>query len=210
MLRSRHPNRPPSDARAARIVRTHDSRRGVAAIELAFVTMLLVIPLMLGIWEVGRLVQVQQIVSNAAREGARLSAQGYTINASGTPTQIKLNSGTNSVKQAVYDYLYSAGLTNLQESDVTVTFAFTSGRTTAYVPVAGVDPVGTSWPVGSMPTDPCFGDKGQTFRVTVTVPWAKVRWINMGLVNPNNVTFTCTWQMLTDDRFQVNEQLPTW
>ena len=210
-MRRRHPHRRPSPgARAARIVRAHDSRRGVAAVELAFVTMLLIIPLMLGIWEVGRLVQVQQIVSNAAREGARLSAQGYTINASGTPTQIKVASGSNSVRDAVYDYLYGAGLTNLQPSDVTVTFAYTTGRTSDYVPVAGVDPVGTSWPSGSKPSDPCFGDKGQVFKVTVTVPWAKVRWINMGLVNPTNVTFTVNWQMLTDERFQVNEMLPTW
>ena len=32
----------------------------------------------------------------------------------------------------------------------------------------------------------------------------------MGLVNPTNVTFTVNWQMLTDERFQVNEMLPTW
>jgi Flp pilus assembly protein TadG len=186
------------------------TRRGVASVELAFVTMLLVVPLIIGIWEVGRLVQVQQIVSNAAREGARLSAQGYTINSSGTPTQIKASAGSNNVQDAVYDYLVSAGLTTLQPADVTVTFQFTTGRATDYVPVPGVDPAGTSYPAGSMPPDPCYGDKGQVFRVTVTIPWAKVRWINLGLVNPTTVTFTATWQMLTDDRFQVNEQLPTW
>ncbi len=190
--------------------RSHNSRRrGVASIELAFVTMLLVIPLMIGIWEVGRLVQVQQIVSNAAREGARLSAQAYTINASGDPTQIRVTSGSASVKDAVYDYLYSAGLTNLSPADVTVTFGFTTSRTTDYVPIA-TDPMGTSWPAGSTPTEPCYGEKGMIFTVTVTVPWDKVRWINMGLINPNNVTFTCTWQMLLNERFQVNEQLPTW
>jgi len=46
--------------------------------------------------------------------------------------------------------------------------------------------------------------------VTVTVPWEKVRWINIGLVNPTAVTFTVSWQMLTDERFNVNDQLPTW
>jgi Flp pilus assembly protein TadG len=184
-------------------------RRGVAAIELAFVFMLFVVPLMLGIWEVGRLVQVQQIVSNATREGARLSAQAYTISTAGTPTQIKVNTGTVNVKGAVFDYLYAAGLTNLQESDVTVTFAFTTGRTTAYVPLA-TDPPSTSYGVGSLPPDPCFGEKGQIFTVTVSIPWEKVRWINMGIIRPNTVSFTVTWQMLTDERFQVNTTLPTW
>ncbi|MBN9122467.1 MAG: pilus assembly protein [Planctomycetes bacterium] len=192
-----------------RSLQTQTRRRGVAAIELAFVTMLLVIPLMIGIWEVGRLVQVQQIVSNAAREGARLAAQGYTINTSGTPTQIKVNSGTASVKDAVCDYLYAAGLTTLQPADVTVTFAYTTARTTDYVPIS-TDPPGTSYPAGSKPPDPCYGEKGQIFTVYVRVPWSKVRWINMGLVNPTEVTFTVTWQMLTDERFQVNASLPTW
>jgi Flp pilus assembly protein TadG len=189
--------------------RTHLARRGVASVELALVTILLVVPLMIGIWEVGRLVQVQQVVSNATREGARLSSQGYTINASGAPTQIKINSGTTSVKNAVYQYLYAAGLTNLQPSDVTVTFAYVTGRTTDYVPVAG-DPSGTSYPAGSKPPEPCFGEKGQVFVLTVSIPWDRVRWVNLGLVNPSTVSFTVSWEMLADERFQVNEQLPTW
>lgn len=191
----------------------HPRRRGVAAIELAFVTMLLIIPLLLGIWEVGRLVQVQQIVSNAAREGARLSAQGYTINPdTGTLTQIKIDSGAVPIKAAVYDYLYAAGLKNLQPADVTVTFGYTTaspGRTTNYVPIAA-DPPGTNYPIGSKPPEPCYGEKGMIFTVTVTVPWDRVRWINMGIVNPTTVTFTATWQMLMDERFTVNETLPTW
>jgi Flp pilus assembly protein TadG len=185
------------------------ARRGVASIELAFVFMFFMIPMMIGIWEVGRLVQVQQIVSNAAREGARLSAQAYTINTSGVPTQIKVDSGAAAVQDAVYDHLYAAGLTNLVPSDVTVNFAFTSGRTTDYVPIAA-DPMGTSYGPGSTPGHPCYGEKGMTFTVTVTIPWDKVRWINIGLVNPTNVTFTVNWQMLTDDRFTVDPNLPTW
>lgn len=187
------------------------ARRGVAAIELAFVFMLFVIPMMFGIWEVGRLVQVQQIVSNATREGARLSAQAYTIDSSGTATQIKTTTGTVNVKDAVYDYLYAAGLTNLQPGDVTVTFGFSNltPRTTDYVPIAA-DPPGTSYLAGSLPPDPCYGEKGMVFTVTVSIPWSKVRWVNAGLINPSTVNFTVTWQMLTDDRFTVNATLPTW
>jgi Flp pilus assembly protein TadG len=185
------------------------ARRGVAAVEMAFVTLLFITPLLIGIWEVGRLVQVQQVVSNATREGARIAAQGYTINASGVPTQIKVSSGTASVQSTVYNYLYAAGLTNLQLSDVTVTFAFTTPRTTDYVPLPA-DPSGTSYPAGSFPPDPCYGEKGQLFTVTVSIPWANVRWVNMGIINPTTVTFTVDWQMLTDDRFTVNDQLPTW
>lgn len=185
------------------------ARRGVAAIELAFVFMLFVIPLMFGIWEVGRLVQVQQVVSNAAREGARLSAQATTIDSAGAPAQIKVSTGSVNIRRAVYEYLVAAGLTNLAPADVTITFAFNNPRTTDYVPIAA-DPPGTSYLAGSTPPEPCYGEKGMTFTVTVSIPWSRVRWVNAGLINPTDVTFTVTWQMLTDDRFQVNATLPTW
>ncbi|MDY3559467.1 pilus assembly protein [Gemmata sp. JC673] len=185
------------------------ARRGVAAVELAFVFLLFVIPVMFGIWELGRLVQVQQLVSNATREGARLSAQAYTINSSGAPTQIRLSTGTVNVQATVYQYLYAAGLTNLQLSDVAVEFAFSTPRTTDYVPLS-TDPTGTNYPLGSYPPEPCYGEKGMTFTLKITIPWSQVRWVNKGLISPSSVSFTVTWQMLTDDRFQVNGTLPTW
>jgi len=50
-------------------------RPGVATVEFAVVLPLLVI-LLLGIWEVGRLVQVSQVLQNAAREAARQASTG--------------------------------------------------------------------------------------------------------------------------------------
>lgn len=177
---------------------------------MALVTMLFIAPLMVGVWEAGRLIQVQQIVSNSAREGARVAAQGFTVNSSGTPTQIKVASGSPNVTDVCYNYLVSAGLTNLQKTDITVTFAFTSSRTTDYIPIS-TDPPGTSYPTGSTPPDPCYGEKNQSFTVQVTInDWGKVRWVNLGIIKPTTVSFTVTWQMLIDDTFMVNEILPTW
>jgi Flp pilus assembly protein TadG len=172
------------------------ARRGAAAVELAFVVLFFFIPVLFGVWEAGRLIEVQQIVSNSAREGARLAAQGYTINSSGAPTQIMASSGTPNVKDVVYQYLIAAGFTNLQPSDVTVTFAFTAPKTT--------DPN-----IGTFPTDPYLGEKNEPFTVSVSIPWNKVRWINAGLINPTSVTFTVTWQMLIDDKFSVNQSMPS-
>jgi Flp pilus assembly protein TadG len=146
-------------------------------------------PLLIGTWEVGRMIQVQQVVNNSAREGARLAAQGFTINSSGSVTQIRVNSGSPNVTDTVYDYLYAAGFTRLQKSDVTVTFTYLDGSTS---------------------TEPYQGQKGQPFAVAVTIPWSKVQWVNIGLVNPSTVYSTVTWQMVVDDPFTVNENLPTW
>ncbi len=78
---------------------------GVAAVEMAIVTVAFVVPLIIAIWEIGRYIQVKQIVANGAREGARLAAQGTTILSNGTIVQINVNTGTPNVQQTVYDYL---------------------------------------------------------------------------------------------------------
>jgi Flp pilus assembly protein TadG len=167
-------------------------RRGAAAVELAFVALFLV-PLIFGVWEAGRLIEVQQIVSNSAREGARLAAQGYTINSSGAPTQIMASTGSPNVKDFVYQYLVAAGFANLQPGDVAVSFAFTAPGAVK----------------GLLPTDPYLGEKNQPFTVTVSIPWDKVRWIDVGMIRPTAVTFTVSWQMLIDDAFTVNQSMPS-
>lgn len=177
--------------------RAHPARRGVAAIELGFVTMLFVVPMIIGIWEVGRLIHIQQVVANSAREGARLAAQGFTIRSDGTQVQIHKDSGSPNVKDVVVDYLRASGLTNLTASDVTVTFTFTAPKTTAP-------------DIGTIPTEPYLGEKGQPFTVFVSVPWQKVRWINLGVLSPTDVQFTVTWRMMIDEAFTVNTTLPTW
>ena len=50
-------------------------RTGTAAVELAVCLPFLLV-LILGIWEVGRMVMVQQLIANAAREGGRQAAAG--------------------------------------------------------------------------------------------------------------------------------------
>jgi Flp pilus assembly protein TadG len=80
-------------------------RRAAAAVEFAL-TLPLLTTLLLGIWEVGRMVQVQSVVNNACREGGRLASTGQN-----TATQ---------VQQGVLNYLARAGLTTTGAS-VTVT-----------------------------------------------------------------------------------------
>jgi Flp pilus assembly protein TadG len=60
------------------LVRTNPApRRATAAVE-AVVVLPFLVPLLIGLWEVGRLVEVQQVLSNAAREGGRQIATGST------------------------------------------------------------------------------------------------------------------------------------
>jgi Flp pilus assembly protein TadG len=190
-------------------------RRGVAAVETAVVLTFILVPLMIGIWEMGRLVQVQQIVANSAREGARLAAQAKTINSTGSPTQVSasITPATNlagtppspqpNVKAAVVQTLVGAGLNKLTWDDVDVQFKFNP------LPSGSSQPALKS-PVGGA-TDPYQGVKNQPFEVTVTLNTAaydKCKWIKFGLVNPSKVTFTARWQCLVDDPFEAPQYNP--
>lgn len=192
------------------MIRTHRPRPGVAAVETAVVLTFVLVPLLIGIWEMGRLVQVQQIVANSAREGARLAAQAKTINSTGNPTQVSaaIPPATNlagtppspqpNVKAAVVQTLVGAGLNKLTWNDVDVQFKFNPQAAGSSQP-ALVNVVAGA-------TDPYQGVKNQPFEVTVTLNAAaydKCKWIKFGIVNPSKVTFTARWQCLVDDPFQA-------
>ncbi len=74
---------------------TFRRRPAVAAVEFA-VILPVILTLLLGIWEVGRMIEIQQILTNAAREGGRQAATGQLTNAQ--------------VQTVVTQYLQTAGL----------------------------------------------------------------------------------------------------
>lgn len=168
-------------------------RRGVAAVELAVVSPLLVL-LLMGTWEVGRLVQVHQILFNAAREGARVAAQGQIINLTGQYTQINVNTGTPNVYDTVQNTLSAAGIntSTFDSSKVQFTFLDSSGN-----------PVAT-------PTQPWEGTKGQRFRVTAVLPYDAFRWSQLNLLNITQINVSVDWVSMIDDPFTVNVNLPSW
>jgi Flp pilus assembly protein TadG len=83
--------------------RCSSRRRAVAAVEFA-ICLPPIMALLVGIWEVGRLIEIKQVMTNAAREGGRQAATGQLTN-----TQ---------VQAVVTQYLKVAGLPT---SNVTVT-----------------------------------------------------------------------------------------
>ena len=80
-------------------------RSGAALVEFALIFPLILI-LMVGIWEVGRMIEVQQAVSNAAREGGRQASTGQRT--------------AGQVQTAVLNYLSNTGISTAGTT-VTVT-----------------------------------------------------------------------------------------
>ncbi|WP_020468357.1 TadE family protein [Zavarzinella formosa] len=162
----------------------------MAAVEFAIVVPFLLL-LLVGIWELGRIINVQIILNNAARDAARLAAQANIVNTTGAYTQIKYNTGTPNIDASIRGYLQAAGITNLTGLVTQVEFLEGAG-------------------MGNTSADPYTGVKNQQFRIRIQIPYANVRWTSLTLINPTTLTAEAYWQCLVDDPFTLNTTLPGW
>lgn len=158
------------------------ARHGAAAVEFAVVAPLLLL-ILLGVWELGRIIHVSQVLLNANRDGARLAAQANVVTISGAYVQIDRQQVIDSMKSS----LIGNGITNL--TNATFEFVFLDGSPTR---------------------EPYQGKKNERFRVKIVIPYDNIRWTNLTLLNPQNLTVEANWQMLVDDPFTLNSNLPGW
>ncbi len=144
----------------------------------------LLLILMLGIWEVGRYIHVQQIMVNSAREGARLAAGGYTTNS--VPV-------TNTmVQQAVKDYLQGAGLPAAAYSNAQVTLTSLASP---------------AW------TNPHEANPLDRFEVKVVIPagaaFESTRWSFLPkLTGVNQMEAVVDWVSLNNEEISIDTDLP--
>jgi hypothetical protein len=182
-------------------------RHGVAAVELAVLMVPLLI-LFLCVIELGRLIQVDQLMTNAAREGARMAAQGVSVQVIGdfvyvytqnppqtVPAGVTPNA-TNSLylKDIIKTYLITCGVSNV--NNIAVEFSFL--QPSAYT----ADDTSR--------TDPWQGQKGDIFRVKVTLPYDDFRWTKIAWFNVQSISEQVRWGVLADDPFTVNTAIPGW
>jgi Flp pilus assembly protein TadG len=137
------------------------SQRGAAAVELALVLPLFLI-LIAGVYEVGRMAEVQQILSNAAREGARQASTAQISNAA--------------AQQVVLTYLQNA----LNEGDVTGNTGIARAQN-AVITVSDVTKPGT---------DATAAAQLDQMQVLITLPFKDVRWLRMPLVTSDTTLLT--------------------
>lgn len=143
----------------------------------------LLITLMLGVWEAGRLVQVSSVLTNAAREGARTAAGG-TVN--GTDVTVAV------VQNTVRDYLRAAGLPNAAVDGAQIQLVNTSNN---------------NW------SDPVDAHPGDTFRVIATIPagapFDSLKFVLANsLTNVKQLSVTVSWSSNNDERLAVDTQIP--
>ena len=163
-------------------IRRFNERRGVVAVEAAVMLPFLVI-MMFGLWEVGRLIQVNQIVNNAAREGARLAAGAYV---NGTPVTVAM------VDQAVRDYLRAGGLPAAAYNGAQITLTCLAS------------PLWVN-PSDALPLDP--------FTIRVDIPsgaaFDSMAWsLTTRVSSVRSMSVTVRWASCTDQKIAVSSQLP--
>jgi Flp pilus assembly protein TadG len=145
-------------------------RHGVAAVELAFLLPSVLVPLLFGMWEMGRLLQAQQVVANSVREGGRTASTGQFT--------------TAQVQQVVLNYLQNGGISTTGVSTPTVTNLTRGGDVSAAqqldqlqiqvsVPYSNVQWLATNWILPS----------GTTMSASVT--WMSM--VNVPLVVPTTI-----------------------
>ena len=145
-------------------------RPAIAAVQFAMIAPLLA-TLLLGLWETGRAIQVFQIVSNAAREGARQAASAKYTKAQ--------------VQQSVFDYLVNA---NVPMHDTLPPASVDLTNTNATITVTNVTSGGEVFDANQL-------DKMTVF---VSVPVKNYRWVSSTFFMPANsevsatVGFLCT------------------
>lgn len=141
---------------------TESSERGAAMVEAAL-TMLTLLVLMFAIFEAGRMLNIQQTLTNAAREGARLSVLPSA--ASGSPPAPSDSLPTEAqVKSRVRVFLDAAGLNG------------------AVVPDGDID-VCQAWCPGGCGT--CTTGATVYSRVEITVPYRILSISMFGLLEVN-------------------------
>jgi Flp pilus assembly protein TadG len=161
-----------------RIIR---GRGGAVAVEAA-VCMPVVVVLMMGMWEVGRIAEMSRIVKDAAREGARVAAGGVN---NGTIVTVA------NVQTAAKNYMTSAGMpaTAVNGSVVTVTNLSSDTWTN---------------PGNAQPLD--------QFSVTVTIPsgapFNSLLFFPPQLSGVTQLQETVNWFSANDTQVTVNTTLP--
>jgi len=118
-----------------RVKRQPAARRGTAAVEFAVVLPFLM-PLLIGLWEVGRLVEVQQVLNNAAREGGRQIATG-SVSISTAQTEVVNILARNGVT-ATARQITMTNVTNASRSDPTTCNQMDQWHTQIQIPFNSV------------------------------------------------------------------------
>ncbi len=179
-----------------------DRRRGTASVELA-VCLPLMLLVLTGLWEVGRITQVAEVMWNSAREAARDASLG----------QDKLNIVTTNL----LTYLQSAEPSGFGQGHTTSliapvislpsnTYGYTCWDSTANRELFTMTFTDVTQPTA---TDPTTMTQLDVYQIGVSVPYSSIRLSPVAQVtNMSRLAVTVVWASMIDSPFQITPYLP--
>jgi Flp pilus assembly protein TadG len=172
--------------------------------------------ILFGVWEIARLVQVSQIISNAAREGGRQSATGTQ-----SASSVSGGNPTYQIQKAVGNYIQNAGLPIPSEGFTVKVSRFVGSNPTATSTCTGVVKMASSTSTfvdvtlsGTAPsTDPVLAaDQFDTIVVEVNYPFKFAKWMplnNIFSVSDNTTVYgLAKWPCMRDKPVAIDSTIP--
>jgi Flp pilus assembly protein TadG len=177
-------------------------RQGMAAVEFAVVLPLL-FTILFGLWEVGRAVEVQNVICNSAREGARDASMGQ-VNLQGVATNLVL------YLQSAEPTAFGAGhKTSLISPVITLpanTYGYTCWDNTANRELFTVTFTDVTIPTV---TDPTGMSQLDHYKITVSAPYASIGWLPIARITGiTRLSVTVDWASMVDSPFTIAPYLP--
>ena len=190
--------------------RSKHSRRGIAATEMALMAPL-ILTLLMGLWEVGRYMSIQNLADNAAREAGRLGASGgffSSSNFTAAPVPhtalVLAPPSTNTACELQKKVLLSLQSSGVPTTGATVTITnVTQGWAYTYTAAAVISGSGYDPTAAASQLD--------QLTVTVTVPYANVAWspLSYFIGQSSTITATSNWNSIVDVPLAVSTTIPT-
>jgi hypothetical protein len=176
-------------------------RKGAAAVEFAVVSPLLFL-LLLGLWEVGRIVEVQQVAWNSAREGARDASMGQ---ASLQAVAANLVLYLQSAEPSAFGGGHSSSLVSPVISLPANSYGYTCWDNTAnreLFTMVFTDITNTAV------TDPTGMAQLDHYRISVSYPYSSIGWLPVASVTGmTRISCAVDWVSMVDSPFTISPYL---
>ncbi len=179
-----------------------DRRSGVAAVEFGLCLPILVL-LLTGLWEVGRFTEVQQVLWNAGREGARDASLGQDNLQAVASNLLTYLQGA---EQTAFGRGHSTSLIAPVVSMPANTHGYTCWDNTANRELFTMTFTDLTNPTV---TDPTAMTQLDLYQIGLQVPFASIEWCSLIPIGGfSRLGVTVVWTSLVDTPFQIAPDLP--